>query len=98
MLPGHTVSATEARIHFGELLMSAREAPVLVERQGKPVAVIMSAEHYEGLTGPDSPSWQDLSRHSRELVRDSLAGRPLPSVEDMIRAEREDRDGGDSLR
>ena len=91
MLPGHTVSATEARIHFGELLISARRAPVLVERQGKPVAVVMSAEHYEGLTSSNSPSWQDLSRHSRELARDALAGRPLPCVEDMIRAEREDR-------
>jgi hypothetical protein len=33
--------------------------PVLVERQGKPVVAVMSAEHYEGLTGSGSPSWQD---------------------------------------
>lgn len=98
MLPGRTISATEARIHFGELLISARKGPILVERQGKPVVVVMSAEHYEGLTGSDSPSWQDLSSHSRELVRDALAGRKLPSVEEMIRAEREDRDGAVSLR
>lgn len=98
MLPPRTVSATEARIHFGELLISARHAPILVERQGKPVAVVMSAEHYQGLTHQESPSWQELSKHSRELVREALAGEALPCVEEMIRTEREDRSGDDSLR
>jgi len=47
------VSATHARIHFGEIMRHVveREEPVIVERSGKPLVVVLSVEGYEKLTG-----------------------------------------------
>lgn len=42
-----TMSANEAKRHFGELLDTARREPVSVEKHGRPVAVVMSAEDYD---------------------------------------------------
>jgi len=42
-----TMSANEAKKHFGELLDTARREPVTVEKHGRPVAVVMSAEDYD---------------------------------------------------
>ncbi len=42
-----TMSANEAKKHFGELLDTARREPVTVEKHGRPVAVMMSAEDYD---------------------------------------------------
>lgn len=56
-----TVSATVARVHFGELMRDVAEedATYVVERSGKPRVVVISAERYEHLTkiGTDEPDW-----------------------------------------
>ncbi len=86
------VTATEAKTHFGRLLESSQHAPVVVERQGKPVAVVMSAEQYDLLTGRTAPAWRDMAARSRELVRDAMAGSSLPPVSDTIETTRLERD------
>lgn len=42
-----TMSAKEAKNHFGELLMEAQKSPVTIEKNGKPVAVLYSMEWHE---------------------------------------------------
>jgi prevent-host-death family protein len=42
-----TMSARDAKNHFGELLMDAQRAPVTIEKNGKPVAVMLSYEEHE---------------------------------------------------
>ena len=42
-----TMSAKDAKNHFGELLMEAQKAPVTIEKNGKPVAVLYSMEWHE---------------------------------------------------
>jgi prevent-host-death family protein len=42
-----TMSAKEAKNHFGELLMEAQKAPVTIEKNGKAVAVVYSMEWHE---------------------------------------------------
>ena len=44
-----TVSATEARNRFGQVLREVAKSggPIFVERDGKPVAVILSIHQYE---------------------------------------------------
>jgi prevent-host-death family protein len=42
-----TMSAKDAKNHFGELLMEAQKAPVTIEKNGKPVAVVYSMEWHE---------------------------------------------------
>ena len=42
-----TMSAKEAENHFGELLREVQNAPVTIEKNGKPVAVVYSMEWHE---------------------------------------------------
>ena len=53
------VSATEARVHFGELLdgVTARHDVVFVERAGKEVAVVVSVEDWEAACASRSDKW-----------------------------------------
>ncbi|MEE8394113.1 MAG: type II toxin-antitoxin system Phd/YefM family antitoxin [Rhodospirillales bacterium] len=44
-----TMTANEAKKHFGELLDTARSEPVSVKKHGRPVAVMLSAEDYDEL-------------------------------------------------
>jgi len=43
------ISATEAKNKFGELLEMARKEPVWIQKNGRDVAVMLSAEEYAGL-------------------------------------------------
>lgn len=43
----HALSANEAKTHFGDMLLKAQRAPIQINRNGKPVAVVMSAEDYQ---------------------------------------------------
>ena len=40
------LSASEAKTHFGSLLDKAQREPVAIEKQGRPVAVVLSFEAY----------------------------------------------------
>lgn len=44
----HT-SARDAKNQFGLLLDTARAQPVIIEKHGRPVAVVISIEEYERL-------------------------------------------------
>lgn len=41
------LTANKAKTHFGELLMKAQSAPIQIDKNGKPVAVMISVEQYE---------------------------------------------------
>ena len=45
----NTVSSTQAKKEFGEMLMRSQIAPISVTRNGKPVAVIISETEYREL-------------------------------------------------
>jgi prevent-host-death family protein len=44
-----TLSAREAKYNFGRLIDTARASPVVVEKHGRPVVVVLSVEEYERL-------------------------------------------------
>ena len=44
-----TLSASDARREFGEVLLKAQKGPVGINRNGKPVAVMVSAETFDEL-------------------------------------------------
>ena len=52
-----TISATNARSGFERLLDAAWHGPVTIERNGRPVAVLMSVEEYERLETLEDASW-----------------------------------------
>jgi prevent-host-death family protein len=89
------VSATEARIHFGEIMRRVVETgtPITIERDGKPQVVIVSKAAYDDMrNGHDKPDWRALLDKAHAQIRADLNGRTLPPPEDIIRDMREERD------
>jgi prevent-host-death family protein len=89
------VSATEARVHFGEIMQRAIETgqPIVVEKGGKAQVVVLSVEEYERLSRTEqSPEtvFEELQRVSA-MVAEDLQGRLLPDAVEIIREEREKR-------
>ena len=41
-----TISSTEAKTHFGALLDTAQRTPVIIEKKGRPIAVLVSEHEY----------------------------------------------------
>ena len=56
-MPIETVSATDAKNRFGGVLREVNQTdePIVVEKDGKPVAVILSIEAYERLLPKERP-------------------------------------------
>ena len=51
------ISAREAKYNFGCMIDTARAEPVIVEKHGRPVVVVLAVEKYKKLTGEQiSPS------------------------------------------
>jgi prevent-host-death family protein len=89
------MSATEARIHFGELMRQVVEKgeTVIVERGGKAHVVILSIDEYERLVkGRQGEDWQELVARARAQIEADLGGEALPAPEEILRQVREERD------
>ena len=88
------VSATEARIHFGELMQSVvrEQNPVIVEKSGKPQIVLLSIEHYNRLQQNKAQSWLDQLEQTHALIGATRNGDVSPHPADVVRAMREERD------
>ncbi|MGH3898593.1 MAG: type II toxin-antitoxin system Phd/YefM family antitoxin [Pseudonocardiaceae bacterium] len=93
------VSATEARVRFGELLdgVTARHDVVFVERAGKEVAVVVSVEDWEAACAGRSDKWGRanamLAEYHERMRQDGTLER-LKDVDwaEVIRAGRAQRD------
>ena len=88
------VTATEARIHFGELMQSVvnDQNPVIVEKSGKPQVVILSVEHYQKLQEDKNQNWISQLQETHALIETELNGKELPDPSEIIREQREQRD------
>ena len=53
------MSAREAKYNFGRMIDTARAEPVIVEKHGRPVVVVLAVEKYEKLTGEQISPSQD---------------------------------------
>lgn len=53
-----TVSATDAKQRLAALLDAAQREPVLIRRQNRDVAVIMSTEEYERMRGANNDEFE----------------------------------------
>ena len=88
-----TISATKARIHFGDVMKQAKIAPVIVERDGKAEVVVISKKRYDQLIAAKTQT--NLKTRLEVLhtqIRMELKGRPLPDLAEIIRQGREERD------
>jgi len=93
---GRVVSATEARIRFGELMrrVTEEQEAIIVERSGKPHVVVLSVAEYERLLAGQEArrDWRELVRQARERIETELGGRELTPAEEIVRQVREKRD------
>jgi prevent-host-death family protein len=68
-----TMTATEAKNRFGEVLELARKEPVRVQKNGRDVAVVLSAEEYAQLL--DRSSAPKVRPHIERLLAKSIEKR-----------------------
>jgi prevent-host-death family protein len=88
-----TVSATDARVRFGEIMRRAKSGPVIVERDGKPEVVVISKQAYDQMVAAaPKPDWWNMVEELHAKLRVELAGRTLPDPAEIIRQGREERD------
>jgi len=66
-----TLSANEAKTHFGDLLIKAQRAPIQINKNGKPVAVVVSSEDYESM---ESLKLRLIQARARQAEVDIKAG------------------------
>jgi len=59
-----TLNASDAKREFGELLLNAQKEPVKINKNGKPVAVVISIDDYEDM----------MTRKEQQLVADIQKG------------------------
>ena len=75
------VSASDAKQRLGALLDAAQRAPVLIRRQNRDVAVIMSAEEYERIRKSNIARLQELcDRVSRQAAERGLTEEILADI------------------
>jgi prevent-host-death family protein len=91
------MSATEARVHFGEVLKAVAEQgdSVIVERAGQPLAAVVSISEYEHLRMRNRwDGFAERMQKYREYLRsERVAGRLQDvDVEEDLRRSREERD------
>lgn len=59
-----TLTATEIRHKFGEVVEGLKTEPVLVEKSGRPVAVILAYETYERLQELEDAWWGEQANQA----------------------------------
>lgn len=88
-----TISATKARINFGQVMKQAKIAPVIVERDGKAEVVVISKKTYDQLVVANTQAnLQKRLENLHSQIRLELKGRKLPDVAEIIRQGRAERD------
>ena len=88
-----TISATKARINFGDVMKQAKIAPVIVERGGKAEVVIISKKAYDQLVAAKAnANVQKRIEALHKKIRTELAGKSLTDPAELIRQGREERD------
>ena len=88
-----TMSATETRVHFGEVLRLVNEDcdHVVVEKDGKPAAIILSLRRYNQLTGSsDFDDVLERIRAGHRIIEEAYAGEPIPDSWELINGGRDD--------
>ena len=59
-----TLGAREAKNEFGRLLDAAQSEGVLIEKKGRPVAVVLSIKEYQLLEDAQDKLWEMLAKTS----------------------------------
>jgi len=69
-----SLTANEAKIHFGELLLKAQREPVQIKRNGKAIAVVLSVDDYHSI---EALKLQQLQARVAQAKQDVAAGHTI---------------------
>ena len=90
------VSATEARVRFGEMIQRVvnNQETIIVERSGEPQIVILSLVQYYRLKAAEQVhvDWRKRVDQARAEIARDLKGAELGPPEEIIIRMREERD------
>ncbi|WP_271461345.1 type II toxin-antitoxin system Phd/YefM family antitoxin [Pantoea leporis] len=64
----YSLSANEAKTQFGDMLLKAQREPVQISRNGKPVAVVISAEEYQAIEAMKQQFLQEKIARARNDI------------------------------
>lgn len=64
----YLLSANEAKTQFGDMLLKAQREPVQISRNGKPVAVVISAEEYQAIEAMKQQFLQEKIARARNDI------------------------------
>jgi antitoxin Phd len=81
-----TVSATQAKQRFAELIDAAQKGPVLIQRHARDVAVLLSAEEYEEIRKLRA---EELIRFTDETSRYAASKGMTDELLERLLAEKE---------
>lgn len=89
------ISARDAQAHFADLLglVYSTQEPVIVERKGKPVAVVISPAQWERLERQRQRAWETIDRlraRNADQAPDAVY-RDVTAVVEEVRQERYER-------
>lgn len=94
--PDKLVSATEIKNRLGDYLgeVTRRRKPLLIEKHGKPVAVLVDVEQWRRLEEKGEKAWEDpwiaaCRALNKKILRRNPKAKHTPAV-DLIRALREE--------
>lgn len=62
------LTANEAKTHFGEMLLNAQRGPVQINKNGKPVAVLVSFDEYESIEALKLSMLQSRASRARDDI------------------------------
>ena len=81
-----TVAATEAKNRFGAIIDDAQREPVVIRRQDRDVAVVLSMADYQRLRSGNAQAFLDL----RNVVAEEAAAAGLTDdkLDEILRADR----------
>jgi prevent-host-death family protein len=69
-----SLSANEAKTHFGDLLLKVQREPIKINRNGKAVAVVLSVDEYLNF---EFLKMQQLKTKVEQAKEDVIAGRTI---------------------
>ncbi|MCX6020363.1 MAG: type II toxin-antitoxin system Phd/YefM family antitoxin [Chloroflexi bacterium] len=86
------ISSDEARAHFTDVLGSvfSTKEPIIVERNGKPLAVMISPEQYETMRQEIDRAWRSIETVQQRNA-DKDADEVLRDITEAVEAVRQER-------